>query len=744
MVLSEAGGAAGSGHYRFGDIVVDEAARSLLRAGVVQPLEPKAFTVLLALLRRPGELIGRDALLDAAWGHRHVTPGVLTRAIAQLRSALGDDPQQPRYIQTRHALGYCFIGALESNATVVLSTASGPAPAPAGSAGADRGSPGAAAQPQRAPEPTALVPAPSQRWSRRTWALAAALAAAVALGMLVWSQWQPRGQAEASIAILPFTNLGAGGDDDYFAEGLAVELHDALTGVRGLKVAAQMSPAAARSSDARELGKLLGVATVLDASVRRDGRRLRINARLSDCATGFTLWSRSYDRELSDVFATQKEIALDVVRSLSKVLPSEEKALSERLMPTRNLAAFDAYLRGLQRLRRSENAEDVAHAVSLFEQALAEDRGLAAAQAGICRSELWRFSNLREAAALDRAADACLQSEAMAPGWRRIDLLIGDIHRHRGELVQARERYDRARSDPGLLADVLLGEGALHAAQGDTEQALAAFEAARVARPGDGGIIGRIGFQQFRAGRLQEAIASYGEAARLRPDDAGLWASLGGIYLNVGRNEEALEAFERSLAIEPTALAYYNRGVLLFYLGDYAAAATSLHSALRLESGDFRTWGALGAALLADASTAAAAAEPFRRARELAVDFLRVDSGDAFAHASHGWYSAVLGDAQSARGSALAAEAIDQATGEVSLLNAQTFTLVGNRDDVALRLQRARVAGVAESRISNNPFVGDPAFVAPLRAAGRPAGAAIASVSPVGQSTQEKNDDVPD
>jgi tetratricopeptide (TPR) repeat protein len=164
------------------------------------------------------------------------------------------------------------------------------------------------------------------------------------------------------------------------------------------------------------------------------------------------------------------------------------------------------------------------------------------------------------------------------------------------------------------IADALLREGALYAAQGDTERALAAFEDARAARPGDAGIIGRIGFQQFRAGRLQEAIASYSEATRLRPNDAGLWASLGGIYLNVGRNQEALEAFERSLAIEPRALAYYNHGVLLFYLRDYAGAATSLRSALRLENGDFRTWGALGAALLADASTAATAVEPFRRA----------------------------------------------------------------------------------------------------------------------------------
>src|SRR5690349_19125470 len=102
-------GSAGQGgpngeRYRFGDIVVDAAAHTLSRGGTEQTVEPKAFSVLLILLRHAGELVGRDDLLDQVWGHRHVTPGVLTRVIAQLRHALADDSQHPRYIQTQHAL----------------------------------------------------------------------------------------------------------------------------------------------------------------------------------------------------------------------------------------------------------------------------------------------------------------------------------------------------------------------------------------------------------------------------------------------------------------------------------------------------------------------------------------------------------------------------------------------------------------------------------------------------------------
>ena len=127
-MASHSGGAENHpGRYRFGDIEVDAAAHGVTRAGAPLALEPKAFAVLMVLLERPGELVPRDALLDQVWGHRHVTPGVLTRAVAQLRSALGDDPQHPRYIQTRHALGYSFIGDLGPGAAPAPAPVAGPA-----------------------------------------------------------------------------------------------------------------------------------------------------------------------------------------------------------------------------------------------------------------------------------------------------------------------------------------------------------------------------------------------------------------------------------------------------------------------------------------------------------------------------------------------------------------------------------------------------------------------------------------
>ncbi|HEY0505934.1 MAG TPA: winged helix-turn-helix domain-containing protein, partial [Lysobacter sp.] len=92
----------------FDDITLDLAGRRLLRAGEVQPLEPKAFAVLCLLARAPGQVFSRDEILDAVWGHRHVTPGVLNRIITLLRHALGEDAQHPRYLHTVHGYGYRF------------------------------------------------------------------------------------------------------------------------------------------------------------------------------------------------------------------------------------------------------------------------------------------------------------------------------------------------------------------------------------------------------------------------------------------------------------------------------------------------------------------------------------------------------------------------------------------------------------------------------------------------------------
>ena len=156
--------------YQCDDIVVEPRAHRLERAGTSISVEPKAYAVLVVLLQQAGEVVGKDTLLDAAWGHRHVTPGVLTRVISQLRHALGDCATQPRYIATVHSLGYRFIGDVHR-----MPSTAAPAnePMPEMASNDD-----VAPAPNEPPQPSAPRPSPQKHW------LAAAITLAVIVAVL--------------------------------------------------------------------------------------------------------------------------------------------------------------------------------------------------------------------------------------------------------------------------------------------------------------------------------------------------------------------------------------------------------------------------------------------------------------------------------------------------------------------------------------------------------------------------------
>ncbi|UGB38918.1 tetratricopeptide repeat protein [Frateuria soli] len=720
----------GATPYRFGDVVVDPAAHTLLRAGVPQPVEPKAFAVLLALLQHPGELIGRDDLIDQVWGHRHVTPGVLTRAIAQLRHALDEDPQQPRYIQTRHALGYSFIGRLQEPAA--------PMPPPDTDAPAAHDTiPVALATPlpgpvERSP-PAAVAPAwstadpPVHGHYRAPWRWPA-LAVVLLLGVLAaWGafQWRavPRSPVAASVAVLPFANLSGNAHDDYFAEGLAEEMSDALAGVQGLKVVASVpSVPHSQTVDAKALGQRLGVASILGASVRREGSRVRITARLTDTATGFTLWSHTYDRELAGIFDTQSDIAQEVVHALLGAIPDGGKRLARRLAPTRNAAAFDTYLAGLQLLRHAAEPEAADQAIAHFGQALRQDSQFARAQAGICRAEIWRFQSSHNPAAFDNAKAACQRAAQMDPSMPETDQALGDLYRAAGDGGRALDHYRRSAQSPALAAASHVGMAKVYAAQGHGDLALAQFQQALALDPDDAGVHAELGYQQYLDGKVPQAVASYRRAVELQPGREDLWETLGALYIEAGDDTAAQAALERAIGIQPTVGAVTNLGLLKYQHGDFAAAVALQRQATTLGPDDFMIWGNLGEALRVDpASSTADMRKAFEAASVRAERYLVVEPRDARAVASLAFYRIMLGDPARARQLVARAESLHAQPGEVALLNAETLALLGDLDGARQRLQAARAAGIAETLIASNYTFRHLGLLSPP-AAGRPGG----------------------
>ncbi len=263
----------------------------------------------------------------------------------------------------------------------------------------------------------------------------------------------PEAAATASVAVLPFSDLSPGRDQEYFCDGVAEEILNALCCVAGLRVAARTSSFQFRhvALDVRAIGQRLGVTHVLEGSVRKAGDRLRVTVQLVEVDGGYHLWSERYDRGLADVFEIQDEIAQKVALALRGVL-SEALRRGQRQAATRNVEAYDYYLRGRQFFYQARR-RGMEYARQMFERALALDPGYALAWAGLadCSSWLapWWGNDPEE---IRRGEEASRRAVELAPG-------LAETHASRGQslvlarrFAEAEEEFQTAlRLQPGLF-----------------------------------------------------------------------------------------------------------------------------------------------------------------------------------------------------------------------------------------------------------------------------------------------------
>jgi len=227
-----------------------------------------------------------------------------------------------------------------------------------------------------------------QVWPRRSWnrvaaGLGVALALIVVAALVQWRRAGASTPPAASIAVLPFTDLSPGHDNAYFSDGITEELINTLTQVEGVHVAARTSVFAYkdRRADVREVGRTLGVATVLEGSVRKSGGKIRITAQLANAADGFQLWSESYDRELDDVFAIQEDISRSIVNMLrGRLVPPPPVRIAEQ--STQDADAYDLYLKGRYAWHERTEA-GLRRATEYFQQAVARAPRYARAYVGL-------------------------------------------------------------------------------------------------------------------------------------------------------------------------------------------------------------------------------------------------------------------------------------------------------------------------------------------------------------------------
>jgi len=495
------------GVYRFGRYRLDAVRRTLLCDGERIKLAERLFDVLLYLVVNHGRVVERDELLQSVWAGRIVEDSNVSQAIFALRKILRATGGQDASIVTVQGRGFRFAEP------VVFEPE----------------------QPEGWEAPAAAAP---DRSPWRGWmplALAVVVVALAGAGMALRSSRAPGpGAAPAasafappahSVAVLAFDTLGGDAGQTYLSDGLSEQLIDELTQINALSVAARTSSFSFRGSHATiaDIARALNVGAVLAGSVRRSGTRLVVTAQLTNARTGFNIWSKTYDRDQSDIVTVQTDIALAVARSLQVALPSDA-ATRLALGGTSNAAALDAYLRGMT-LRRAVRVEaDLRATLAEFDRAVALDPDFALAHA----RRAFILVGLASTGTYGSADQHLLAQQALAAADRAVALapMLGMVHSARGAVLSY-----------GML---------------DHAAAAAEQEKAQALTPGNAAIEGNVASAELALGHLEPAVEAARRATELDPLSPDMWGELARVFYEGHRYGEAMDALDRERTVTGT------------------------------------------------------------------------------------------------------------------------------------------------------------------------------------------------
>jgi len=494
------------GAWRFEEFELDVRAGELRRGGAPVKLQPQPFTVLALLVERAGDLVLRDELKRALWGEETYVDFErgLNFCVNQVRAALGDSAEAPRFVQTVPRRGYRFIARVRP--------------------GSDRGRTGVG--PGSDPGPSKSTERLKVDW-QILLAGTAFLATLVIGATLLARQTNapaPR-PARTMVAVLPLEDLTGDSPPLWFADGLTDEIISQLGRVspRQLGVIARTSAMTYRGSNktVSEVGRELGVSHVLEGSVRREDTRIRVSVQLVSAADQSTVWSETYDRTAHGALTIQTDVATQVARALAlELIPgaSDLSASATTQLPE----ARDAYLRGRYLLTRGR-PEDVNASLEQFTRAIDVDPRFAAAYAG--RAGAYHLLAM---------------SGRMAPT----------------------DAYARASGDAASASHLAPDQGASHAARGlvqlwsewNPEAAAASFRLALSLNPSDAAAHHDLAWALVALQRFDEAVVHITRARELDPVSPRANNDVGWLFLHIRQPSEAIRACRHTLAIEPYSI----------------------------------------------------------------------------------------------------------------------------------------------------------------------------------------------
>ncbi len=537
--LAEAMGIDSKGFYEFGQFRMDPARKILWRDGEPVNLTSKAFEMLQVLIERSGKVVSKDELMQALWPDSFVEESNLTQHISVLRKALGETPQDHRYILTIPGRGYRFAESVRFVSQAEVDTGA-----------------------QVAELPPGVVPSHPGSSKRAAWTGFAV----IALALLVAAGWWLHAARERRLAmgpmdsgrrkmlvVLPFQNLSNDPAQEYFSDGLTEETITDLGELNPqmLGVIARTSAMAYKHTDKTiaRIGDELGAGYILEGSVRRENGRVRVSAQLIRVNDQTHLWAHTYEREVTGLLALQNELGTAIAQQVRIEL---EPKSGPRLAKNRRLNAesYEDYLQALFFLNK-RTYDDESKSVELFEKAAQEDPGFAPAYAGMANAYL-ALSVFSPEYFLPKASSAATRA-------LELDNELADAHAALGaekadfefDWQEADKEFERAIAlNPNSASAHYLFSAYYLNPMGDSERAVAEMKKALELDPRSPLYTGYVGLDYFYARQYDKALEQYKKAVELYPDFYITHYWLAWLYSQRGQYPDAIAEITTARLLE--------------------------------------------------------------------------------------------------------------------------------------------------------------------------------------------------
>lgn len=388
---------------------------------------------------------------------------------------------------------------------------------------------------------------------------------------------------EKSIAVLPFENLSSSPDDAYFAEGIQEEILTRLAKITELKVISRTSTQRYRSKPGNlsEIAKHLGVANIVEGSVQKVGNQVRVNAQLINTQTDSHLWAESYDRELTDVFSVETEIAKGIAESLqAKLSNREEQALTAK--PTNNPEAYDAYLRGVAfQARTGQSTHFARKTIGYFERAVQLDPNFALSWARLSRAHAYLYFQRVDGARPDAAKDALEHAQKLQPNSPETLLALGYYQYWvLRDYALAKATFQLVNKLSPNNSEVAWALSAVNRRDGNWNESLASVEQGLARDPHNGELITTGAWSYAMLRQFPTALQRYDRALDIIANDPDLLSLKAGIYQAQGDLEQAAKLLSEITVETPFDNAFFVKVTQLRLERNYAEAVRLLQARL--------------------------------------------------------------------------------------------------------------------------------------------------------------------